>query len=451
MTIRYNPYIVGDSVEDEHFYGRRNLLAEIDGQTGKVVHLLGMRRIGKTSLLKRLAALHDHVLYLNLQGCGGSWQAFERELQRIVRRGRRRWNWLPDEAILQDEHVSTILHILDEYAQDHHEQLWLLFDEVETLITLGQADTSALQMFQSAIWSTTAIKMVFASAKQLTELDDMTTQVAYGTPFLNHFPPPIYVGNLTCNEAMSLICQSQSNHYVSVPDKTVEAICAWTNNHPFYIQCLCHFLWRSNPDPSQWLVDDMSFELTPHLDRMLRYDFDYLSMPERRIIQSVLWDEKLPNTHYSYVQGLQWLGYLKQEATGYEIGNDFLKNWLLDLPEEAWLARSYVSASSTLRMYRKGQTEYPVHGEEGDQATDTTDDILTCDSFCDVAGARYGKNRDLTLRQVQDIVSQCRAFMDKGGKVPEFHRRYSHDNYSLETLRSWLRDKRFCSLSEDHQ
>ena len=51
------PFIVGQWVRGESFYGRRELLAEIlDGRRDRL-WLLGSRRIGKTSLLRQLEHL----------------------------------------------------------------------------------------------------------------------------------------------------------------------------------------------------------------------------------------------------------------------------------------------------------------------------------------------------------------------------------------------------------
>jgi hypothetical protein len=56
---------------------------------------------------------------------------------------------------------------------------------------------------------------------------------------------------------------------------------------------------------------------------------------------------------------------------------------------------------------------------------------------------RYGTDRDMTRANVKDVVRRCTAFLDRGGKVTEWHRFYSDDKYSLETLRDWLDNPAF--------
>jgi hypothetical protein len=48
------PYVVGQWVRGERFYGRENLLGEILEGPRNSIWVLGTRRIGKTSLLKQL-------------------------------------------------------------------------------------------------------------------------------------------------------------------------------------------------------------------------------------------------------------------------------------------------------------------------------------------------------------------------------------------------------------
>ena len=47
------PYVVGQWVRNERFYGRRDLIEEILGGNRNCLWILGTRRVGKTSILKR--------------------------------------------------------------------------------------------------------------------------------------------------------------------------------------------------------------------------------------------------------------------------------------------------------------------------------------------------------------------------------------------------------------
>ena len=182
--------------------------------------------------------------------------------------------------------------------------------------------------------------------------------------------------------------------------------------------------------PSAWHVDEDRFEIAPDLYRKLHHDFSYLSTPERQIIQAVLRGTPLPDVDPMHLHGLIQLGYLKKEANSYIIGNAFFKNWLQGLSEHEWLTESVDSAEAPLRLQYEQRTKPPDSVE-----TDPVSD--------DVAGQKYGTYRDLTIDDVRAIVARCLAFKKQGGRVTEFYRRENTNAYTLETLRSWLKDKRF--------
>lgn len=407
------------------------------------MHLLGARRIGKTSLLKRLESVEHHALYFNLQRTGGSWTNFQKGLQQAIRRKARHLAWLPDLSAPAASDVCETLYLLDEAAEDHGQRCWLLFDETEVLVYLGREDIRTLQMFQAVLRDTNALTKVFASAKQLTELDTLTSSVDYGTPFLHHFPPPVFIAGLDQPDAIHLIRQMQGDSPLAVPEATVMRLCQWTGNHPFYLQWLCHTIWQHNPDPTSWHVDEGILELSrsPQLERILQDDFDHLSLPERQVLEAVLWQQPMKPANRIYLHGLVHLGYLRCGSDTYEIGNELLKTWLLDLSAEQWTTPSRVVADATRRMYAKTYPggdvlETPLLVQP--HTPDASDDPAM-----DVAGQLYGTHRRLTIEDVRAIVARCLAFTQRGGKVAEFHRRFSNGDYALETLRSWLRDKRF--------
>jgi hypothetical protein len=96
------------------------------------------------------------------------------------------------------------------------------------------------------------------------------------------------------------------------------------------------------------------------------------------------------------------------------------------------------------------QISSPNFGEVDDESQRTEDaerdTILSNEA--DPAGGKYGTCRDLTIDEVRAIVARCRAFQEKGGNVPEFHRRQkivpgAPRSYELETLRGWLKDPKF--------
>ncbi len=361
MSYRYNPYIVGTPVEGKDFYGREELLNKIWRQQTPIVHLIGMRRIGKTSILKELAASRGTAIYLDLQEVG-DWAEFAEVLQYEIEAAQPQFPWLPvADLSKKSTNWFRLLKLLDQHFQRAGGRLWVLLDEVEVLIELGQADIKALRKFQSFLRHVKALQFVFASAKRLIELNELASGPGYGSPFLNEFPPPIYIDGLDSKAAIALIRQSKNPPPFPVPDDIAHTICRRTNNHPYLIQWVCGHLWDKNPDPTAWHIDDNTFKAPPTLQEILRKDFNYLSDPERRVIQAVLVGQSLADIYPLYTEGLTSLGYLRQTDTGYEIGNDFFKNCLLDLQDQDWTKPSQISARFTLNLYKKTSNQKKEH------------------------------------------------------------------------------------------
>ena len=88
-----NPYIVGDPVMGQDFYGREAIIETICERRDKAVHVMGMRRIGKTSLLRQLESQLPGI-FVDFQAAVGRAD-LTRQVQRGLRRLSRRLPWLP--------------------------------------------------------------------------------------------------------------------------------------------------------------------------------------------------------------------------------------------------------------------------------------------------------------------------------------------------------------------
>lgn len=73
-----SPYIVSNWVAEPHFYGRAALCETLTTTRERCVYLVGTRRIGKTSLLRRLAVLlHPYGIYCDLMQAAGQGTGHE--------------------------------------------------------------------------------------------------------------------------------------------------------------------------------------------------------------------------------------------------------------------------------------------------------------------------------------------------------------------------------------
>jgi len=359
-----NPYIVGDPVTGRDFYGREAIIKTICERRDRAVHVMGMRRIGKTSLLLKVAE-QVPSLYLDFQAMVGQVSLFARQVQYELSRQRKQYPWLP--ALMENEDAFACLEQATVEAEKAGTRLFLLCDEAEGLMDF---DASFLRRLRGLIWGRYPLRTVLASAKNLAELDDLC-QEWRTSPFLSNFPPPLYLGGLTAEAADALIIQSQSESPVKAATELRAEIRHLTNNHPYLIQWLCHRLWQ--PDTSTMLSTGNTLRpITPgdlepddHLAARLRRDFDYLSDTERRILHQVYAAGQVTAAQLqatldlpglsTFLYGLTQLGYLRQEGEVYAIGNRFLSSWLEMAP---WGESSQVSDEATLATY-SGQRTFP--------------------------------------------------------------------------------------------
>jgi hypothetical protein len=346
-----NPYIVGDPVMGRDFYGREAIIETICGRRDRAIHVMGMRRIGKTSLLRQLESQLPGV-FLDFQAAVGRTD-LTRQVQRGLRRLNRQHPWLPP----PDEGKSAfeLLEDADEQAEAEGARLWLLCDEAEGLIDLCEQDAKALKMLRGVIWGGRAIHTVLASAKNLVKLDDLCREW-HTSPFLSNFPPPLYLGSLTDEAADALITQSQSESPVKASPELCAEIRRLTNNHPYLIQWLCYRLWQ--PDNTLQPITPRDLEPDEHLAARLRMDFDYLSDTERRILHEVYAAKGITELrlreHIShprlsiFLHGLTQLDYLRREGDHYAVGNAFFARWLQESAD--WRQKSEIPDEATLDM-----------------------------------------------------------------------------------------------------
>lgn len=146
--LQFNPYShLGKPIRDfEHFYGRKPELAKLtnDVRNGQCISVVGIRRIGKTSLVRQLFTsqvrsmyqLNDDILCVYVDCSAGLLQlpageVYAKIMQRICReldRGDRIKLTTPKESLSYYDFED---YILDLYNADI--KLVLVFDEFEML------------------------------------------------------------------------------------------------------------------------------------------------------------------------------------------------------------------------------------------------------------------------------------------------------------------------------
>ena len=337
------PYVVGQWVRGDRFYGREAQIEEILGGHRNCIWLLGTRRIGKTSLLKQIehiaAASQDaryFPLFWDFQGAETAEElhlnfadALEDASERLERIGIRL-----EEVEAGDLFVS--LERLRRRLRAEKLGLLLLCDEVEELIGLYRNDPSLLSKLRHALQSREDIRTVLASTIRLWALAE---QKGDTSPFLHGFTPPLYIARFSDEEAQSLIEQShlplEQRPYFE--DGVAEAIRDRCDNHPYLIQLVCKRYLETGG-----LTEAIEQVAT---DRMVSYffsvDFEMLSEAEGDIIRMIARNSAVTSESIreqisvgsdvleGTVRRLENLGFVRRNNEHQiELANYFFRRWL---------------------------------------------------------------------------------------------------------------------------
>ncbi len=337
------PYVIGQWVRAERFYGRSAQIAEILEGHRNCIWLLGTRRIGKTSLLKQLEYITDRSrarryfpLFWDFQGTATPGELHLNFTDALLDAEDRLEGIGIAVSEVEADDLFVSLERLRRLLRRKELGLLLLCDEVEELIDLHREDPSLLRKLRHAMQSRDDIRTVLASTIRLWALADQKHDTS---PFLHGFTPPLYIERLSDDEARSLIEQSHlaPEQRPEYKDGDVEAIRDRCNNHPYLVQLVCkRYLESGNLD-----------EAIEHVatDRMVSYffsvDFDMLSNTEQGVIRAIAANaactSNVMNDELSLgadslagtLRRLENLGFIRgNEAGEFTIANDFFRRWM---------------------------------------------------------------------------------------------------------------------------
>jgi DNA-binding winged helix-turn-helix (wHTH) protein len=357
------PYVVGQWVRGERFYGRSAQIAEILRGERDLVWLLGTWRVGKTSLLKQIELVSSadpqpqfFAMYWDFQGVDTAAELHlnftdalldaEERLQRIG---------IDVDEITADD-LFVALERLRRRLRSQGLGLLLLCDEVEELLGLQRSDPSLLRKLRHALQSRDGIRTVLASTIRLWALTGQTDDTS---PFLHGFTPPIYIDRLTDDEARSLVSQSnlRPEEQPDIDDQTMTAILEHCDNHPYLLQLVCKRFVESGQ-----LEDAIGQVAT---DRMVSYffsvDFDMLSATEQRVVRTMVETPGITtdgirertSVHADeldgYLRQLINLGFIRHDGDGgFTLANYFFQRWMhgMTIDNQASDIQSEVAAAS---------------------------------------------------------------------------------------------------------
>ena len=323
------PYVIGQWVAGERFYGRRQEIVEVmepAGGTPRWSWIAGLRRCGKTSLLKQL----DHLattesrllpLFWDLQGAGNPEELALTFAEAILdaedvlsRRGIAL-------AEVEDADLTVMMEKLARASKGS--DLCLLCDEADELLALCRADSGAATRLWEALDALSPARLVLASSLRLVDLGPESIP-----GLAERFPAPRYLGGMTGEEARSLLLQSRlpEASRPRLDAAACEAILGACGGHPMLLQ-LAGKRYQELGDAGETL---RQLAADRSVDHLLAVDCALLSEPERALLHSValalpLAAGAFPATHDRLVR----LGLLAvDEDSGRTLPNRFLADWL---------------------------------------------------------------------------------------------------------------------------
>lgn len=417
-----NPYVVGQWVRGERFYGRSSLIDEILDGPRNSLWVLGTRRIGKTSLLKQLEHLtssngHGYVpIFWDFQGADNPGELSLTFSDALLDAEDRLDAIGIEVSDFEGEDLFASMGTLRRKVRSQGRSLLLLCDEVEELLNLHRQDPALLRKLRRAMQSQDGVRSVLTSSIRLCELAEQRGDTS---PFLHGFSPPLYISGLSADDAQALVRQDRSlpRSRPEIDDEGASEICRRCDNHPYLVQLVCkRFLETGDFDEACRQVAT---------DRMINYffsvDFEMLSSTEKTVLrliaeQGSATDESIHAVMQvatadrdDALQRLENLGFIgRDDGRNYVLPSFFLRRWLEDLaiqqppPQSASLHEDPTISVQTI------DNRYTLHEEIGAGATGSVfkarDALLDTWVAVKLLKPEYTANRTALDRVRQEIL-----------------------------------------------
>ena len=250
---RSNPYITGNPVgQGDAFIGRTGILKTVlntlhnPNENGMILY--GQRRIGKTSVLQRLANTLSRrsqfiPIYFDLQDKAAlSLDSLLKFLAEHILQhsGIPPFeNWTHDiQSDFQNMFIPFVLRQLPQKTS-----LVLLFDEFDILDspTHDQAVSVFFPYFRNLMQLDIRLKFIFVIGRRPEDLSTVYLSLFKGVKSL-------HVSLLNHKETASLIRLSEQNNSLMWSDASIEKVVNLTGGHPYLTQQLCQVIWDEKND-----------------------------------------------------------------------------------------------------------------------------------------------------------------------------------------------------------
>jgi len=373
----HNPFIAGNWVRGENFFGRQKLIEEVFSGSRNYLWIAGTRRLGKTSLLKQIELVstqgeqagHFIPLFWDMQGSQNLDGLQESLLESIEDAEDRFEDIGVDIDELESQDLFGILRTLRRKAKDEDVDLMFLCDEAEELINIEKNNPEVLPRLRRFLQRGENVHTVLTATRRLSELEHSSDPNT--SPFLYGFIPPSYLSRLEDEEARRLIRRG------SFDDHTVDEIMTKCDNHPYLIQLICNRLFEVR-DLNQVLEEVANEEMISHF---FSVDFKYLHAQQKELLLHILENDALTlsDLQKQFEQSsdrvikslfeLTQLGFISQHDHRYAISNYFFRKWL-EREKEKLYSESEIRRARPTKTFYGGDIKHFRTPDTGDRLGD---------------------------------------------------------------------------------
>ena len=278
MTNIYNPFNTGSPATPELFFGRNDIIQDIylflENPSQNTFFINGQRRMGKTSLLRKLQYLITKKgftpIYYDLQNKAEDTlhEVLLDLMQTINIELDNSFDINPDKVDNAIKYFETVFlnGILSKKIK-----IVILFDEFDVLgdkktilkdnKTKNLAYVRFVPHLHDLICKNLPIKFIFAIGRSIDDLADY-----YGP--IKKFAQVRKLSFFSYEESKGLI-NKLTKEKIIYPEQTIQKVHKITNGYPFFLQCLCSFLFDKAIEKNENVIrlDDVNKYLIPTMKK----------------------------------------------------------------------------------------------------------------------------------------------------------------------------------------
>ncbi len=277
------PYTTGTPVTGQKFYNRSEIIKDLMQFNDTSYILNGLRRIGKSSVLRQLEIKLCDVpgiapVYFSLdwhENAVDMGQELRREILNQIEKN----NWNNDFELGLETPIDEVVQYWISYCQKHKLRSFLLIDECEQLNSLDLR--TIINLNNIFLENTAILKVIIAGTRHFFK-DTREAFISFSEFFQKK-----YIGHFEFPYVESLVKHSlEEDHHIEVPAETLNKIVEYCGGHPYLIQLFCTRLYQTETGKMKE-VNETAFAIDNSLSNFFKLDYDTLTETQQNILSYI--------------------------------------------------------------------------------------------------------------------------------------------------------------------